>query len=334
MADPTTINKLFATPTRGSDPGTWDTPVNNNSIALDGMLGGFTNIALAAATTFSLTVPTGSVAAGAGPNQSQNALIVFSGTLTGNNTVKFTLPGFYIVHNKCAGTNSFYVQLAPASGGGNAIGAVPGRKCHIFFDGTDVDYVDQQDPGTAYDLHGATGYPPWMNACTVKPYLVKDGTVYNISNYTALGALLGSTFGGNGVTTFGVPDELSLVRVGYDTKGVGRLTQAICGINGQSMGAAGGNQSMQQHNHTTTDNGHVHGTNVNDNAANAANPSTNLPAPPSPLTNIYNTGGTGAQFASGFIRNATTGISINNFGTGASQNVQPTIVSFLPLIKT
>jgi hypothetical protein len=30
---------------------------------------------------------------------------------------------------------------------------------------------------------------------------------------------------------------------------------------------------------------------------------------------------------------AATGISIQNTGSGASQNVQPTIVSFLPLIR-
>lgn len=37
-------------------------------------------------------------------------------------------------------------------------------------------------------------------------WLELDGSVYNISDFPDLGAFLGSTFGGNGTTTFGVPN--------------------------------------------------------------------------------------------------------------------------------
>lgn len=50
-------------------------------------------------------------------------------------------------------------------------------------------------------------------------YLMCDGTVYNVSAYPTLGALLVAltTYGGNGTTTFGVPDRRGRVGVGKGT---------------------------------------------------------------------------------------------------------------------
>jgi microcystin-dependent protein len=42
-------------------------------------------------------------------------------------------------------------------------------------------------------------------AGTNTEYLECDGSVYNVADFPDLGAFLGSTFGGNGTTTFGVP---------------------------------------------------------------------------------------------------------------------------------
>ncbi|MGI9650005.1 phage tail protein [Chryseobacterium sp. RLHN22] len=41
-----------------------------------------------------------------------------------------------------------------------------------------------------------------------------DGTIYNISTYEVLFTILGTTFGGNGQTTFGVPDFRGRIAVG------------------------------------------------------------------------------------------------------------------------
>lgn len=41
---------------------------------------------------------------------------------------------------------------------------------------------------------------------TTYKWLEMDGGVYNVADFPALGAFLGSTFGGNGTTTFGVPN--------------------------------------------------------------------------------------------------------------------------------
>jgi hypothetical protein len=92
-------------------------------------------------------------------------------------------------------------------------------------------------------LGGVSAVPSWITACTIKPFLLSDGTVYNFSSYAALGNLYKGSFGGNGITTFGVQDLQGRVPLAYDGTGT-RITTAGCGINGQTLGAAGGNQTI------------------------------------------------------------------------------------------
>lgn len=324
MVEPTTVNKALIVPNTGDLVGAWGTSaLNPDFVAIDGMLGGFAILSLSSATTIALTAPSGSITPSAGPTQQQNALLKFTGTLTGNAVIQFTLPGFYIIDNRCT-VGAFSVQLAPSAGTGTVIGAPPGRKAHIFFDGTNVDYVDTPEVGSALDLHGATAMPPWMAACSVLPYLIKDGATYSSSVYPTLAAVLGSTFGGNGITTFAVPDERNRARVGLDTNGPGsfsgRITTTVCGINGQVMGASGGDQNMPTHTHTAADIGHQHDLNISQ-------------------QNVYQNGGSVVAFEGHSLANATSAIGtaiivVQNAGSGVGANVQPTIVSFLPLIKT
>lgn len=323
MTEPVTPNRSLIAPNTGDLPGAWGTSaLNPNWQTLDAMFGGTTTISLAGATTILLTVPATTGVWPGSLSQSVNSIIYFTGAQTGNAVIQFTLPGFYIVHNQCTGTS--YVQLAPSAGLGNKIGAPPGKKCHVFFDGTNMDYVNMPDPGTAYDLHtNTTSLPPWMLACTVAPYLIKDGTVYTSSVYPALAQLLGSTFGGNGITTFGVPDERNRFRLpvasGTDPS---RVTQAISGVNGTTFGATGGDQRLQSHTHTATDGGHTHGggtsgLNFNGNASGYPSVGADI---------VHGTSGTTAIGTASITNSAT--------GSGSSQNMPPTIVSFLPLVKT
>ena len=329
MVEPITTNRSFIVPNTGDLPSAWATSaLNPNWQSVDTLFGGATTISLSATTTILLTVPaTTGVWPGGNPSQSMNAMIKFTGAQTGSATIQFTLPGFYIINNQCTGTT--FVKLSPATGTGNAIGAPPGQKVHVFFDGTDMDYVDFPTPGSAVDLHiNTTTLPPWMTACSVAPYLIKDGTVYTSSIYPALSALLGSTYGGNGVTTFGVPDERARARLGVDTVQAasgatsGRVTFAIAGFTGSLLGAAGGNQQLQTHSHGITDLGHIHGVTGGTKGG---------------ITGGATTGGsqdTPITAATITISNATTNITINASGTGSSQNMPPSIVSFLPLIKS
>lgn len=322
---PFTVNRYLNIPNDGDLSGTWGSAaVNPNMSSLDGLLGGFVTLSLSSATTFVLGLPSGAATGltpGAGPSQSENALIKFSGTLSGNAVVQFTMPGFYIIHNACT-VSTFYVQLSPASGTGNSIGAPPGRKCHVFFDGTDMDYVDLPEVGAFMDLAVSTT-PAWMTACSVLPWLICDGATYSSSVYPILGVQLGSTFGGNGITTFGVPDLQNRVRVALATAGALRLNSGTSGIAGATWGAAGGDERISAHSHTTsvTDPGHVH---------------------PLAAASATTVGGTNFNFnkwgnGSGLNTNsATTNISVSvaTTGGGASQNVQPTLIHGVTFIKT
>jgi microcystin-dependent protein len=328
MPEPNEPIKGLTIPNTGDLVGAWGTSaMNPNFTAIGGMLGGFQTISLSAATTIALTGPSGSITPGAGPTQQQNALLRFTGAQTGTATIQFSLPGRYVIDHQAS--TAFPIVLAPASGTGTQIGAPWWRKCAIFFDGTNVDYENPPEPGSAIDLH-MSSIPNWMLVCTKQYALVKDGSTYSTANYSGLANVLGSTFGGNGVTTFAVPDERSRMRLPIDTNGPGsfsnRVTAAVSGVNGTTMGASGGDQNVGAHAHSAsasvTDPGHAH------------------------TASIWNTNAIAGQFGGGYSQNfgaattnaATTGISVGvtvaTGGVGVGANMPPTIVSFLPLVKT
>ena len=322
MPEPITVNCLFTTPNTGDLVGSWGTAAINPIItALDGRLGGVTSISLSNASV-TLTQQAGTATPGAGPTQCDNAVIKLSGTLSANCVVTFPLPGVYVVRNDCT-VGSFYVQ-ARAAGTGNLIGIPEGKSSKVWNDGTNMDFVDPPEVGSYLDLAASTT-PKWMGACTVKPYLICDGTVYTSNNFTALSARLGSTYGGNGSTTFGVPDLRGRYRLPLDNQGgsaAGRVTNAISGVNATTLGASGGSQSIQAHTHTATvtDPGHTHPV-----------PSTSA-ASGSGASSLAQIGSGGAQT----IGTASTGVTVSNSttGSGGSQNMPPTLVAGIALIKT
>lgn len=318
MTEPNTPNKALIIPNTGDLPGAWGTAaLNPDFTAIDGMFGGAQTISLSSATTFALSAPSGSITAGAGPNQAQNAILKFTGTLSGNAVITFPLPGYYILNNQCT-VGSFYIQCR-ASGTGGLIGIPPGKQSKVWCDGTDMGFCDTPEVGSYLDLAASTT-PGWFAACSTAPWLVCDGTSYFISSYPFLGKMLGSTFGGDGVTSFNVPDVQNRVLV---PKGSGtgiRLNSS--GVSGGTVGSAGGNEQLQAHNHGVNfnDPGHLHG-------------------------NGFQSDGTGLQTAVNGVQfqlgghntgSSTTGItvSINTTGNGGSLNVQPTIVGGIKLIKT
>lgn len=336
MTEPVTTNRSLIVPNTGDLPGAWGTSaLNPNFQSIDTLFGGVTTISLSVTTTILLSVPaTTGVWPGGNPSQSMQAMIKFTGAQTGSATIQFTLPGFYIVNNQCTGTT--FVKLSPAIGVGSTIGAPPGQKIHVFFDGTDMDYVNMPTPGAPLDLHtNTTTLPPWMTACSVLPYLVKDGSTYSSAIYPALSALLGSTYGGNGVTTFGVPDERARARIGVDTVQAasgatsGRVTFAIAGFTGSLLGAAGGDQRQQSHTHSTTELPHSHTASLRNSGLAFAVGGSFIA-----LIGDNQVMSTGAALNAGTVNATTTGLTINNTGTGSSQNMPPSIVSFLPLVKT
>lgn len=81
-------------------------------------------------------------------------------------------------------------------------------------------------------------------------YQLCQGQMMSVANYTALFSLLGTTYGGDGVTTFGLPDLRSRIPVG-----MGQGT----GLSNYAIGEIGGFEStvlslaqLPMHNHGAT----------------------------------------------------------------------------------
>lgn len=316
MTEPTTANTGFIVPNTGDLPGAWGTAaLNVNWQSVDGYFGGTQQLTLSGATTVTLTTNGASFTPGAGPNQTSNAAIVISGSPTGTATINFTVPGVYRVLNNM-GFSTFPVKL---TGGGNVVCAPPGEFRRFYFDGTNFSWMDMPHMGSYMNLCVSTS-PVWMTACTTPPWLPCLGGVFNQSQFPFLATLLGSTWGGNGVTTFGVPDSQSRVFLMLDVNGVNRVTSGGSGISGNALTATGGNELLQSHSHanTLTDPGHVHSGQV------VQGSGTGVPVNSLGGVLLPNTG------------TAVTGITINNVaaGSGLSQNMPPAFVGGITFIKT
>jgi microcystin-dependent protein len=104
---------------------------------------------------------------------------------------------------------------------------------------------------------GLTGVPtatvlPYALATAPGGFLLCDGTIYNITAYPTLGGLLLATYGGNGTTTFAVPDLRRRFPIGTGT-GV---------VLGKNEGQAIDSNRNAIHNHTATNVNHTGTTNT------------------------------------------------------------------------
>lgn len=218
MSDPQTVNVGLAIPTRGSDVGTWDVPVNSDFNAADGFFGGV-QIISATNTPITLTVPAGFTAApSGGPTQSQNAVLRFTGTLTGAVQVTLPMPGPMIIENLTTGA---FILSFRAIGAGEVIAVDQGDIQRIYNDGTNVRFVGLPNVGTYVDDAGLA-LPAWIASCTKPPFLNCDGTTFNATTYPYLNAKLGGNT---------LPDLRGVARYTLN-QGTGRLTTAGSGLDG------------------------------------------------------------------------------------------------------
>lgn len=149
--------------------------------------------------------------------------------------------------------------------------------------------------------------------------------------YSVLFGVVGTTYGiGDGSTTFGIPDLRGRVPVGKDNMGgaaANRMTAGISGVDGVTLGASGGDQRVQTHNHTLTDPGHTHTDSGHTHPTDGA---IKFPTPSGPLaaSGSFSFNFPTANVLSGTanIQSSTTGITVADYGAGGAQNVQPSII--------
>jgi microcystin-dependent protein len=325
MTEPTTSNIGLIVPNTGDLSGAWGTAaLNPNFSAIDGYIGGQLTLSVSGATTITLTTASAALTPSTGPYQSANSIITITGSPTGTSFIGLTQPGVYRFLNQAI-SSTFPVVVSP-SGGGAQVALPPGEFWHIGFNGSSCFYIGMPHTGAYMDLAVATT-PAWMNACSAPPWLPCLGAVFNATTSPALLSYLGSTFGGNGITTFAVPDFQSRMNLPIDFSNTGRVTLVGSSINGAGFGSSGGNQFLQSH---------AHGNSLND------------PGHAHPLNNAFglidNSGPAlvGAAGENGLVNDvlsvaaATTNVTINNAaaGAGGSQNMPPAIVGGIRFIKT
>lgn len=236
---PNTVNVALEVPTTGSLVGTWGSAaVNPDFVAIDGLIAGVQTISVSNA-PLTLSAPAGALTPGPGPFQSQNRVLVFTGTLTGHVQITFPLPGVYEVFNNTTGN---FILSFRAVGSGNIIAVPQGALMPTYNDGTNCALIKNLAPGTMLFIAGETALPVWAASCTVRPFLLCDGSIFNFSDYGALGRKFGSAFGGNGITTAAVPDLRGRNPLAYDGTGTRITVAGGAGFSGQTIGAAGGAQ--------------------------------------------------------------------------------------------
>ncbi len=301
MVDPVTPLIGFAVPTRGSDVGTWDVPVNGNSTILDNIFGLVTTKTLSSSTV-TLT-----------STECQANIIRVSGTLTANVNVVLPMQKSYCIENLTVG-NFFVCFRSNISQLG--VGVPQGSRQIVWSDGTNMKWASEDASPGDLKMFWGTAAPTWMSAFTASgapaPWLVCDSSSFSSVTYPYLFAVLGSTT---------LPDLRGRTLFSLDG-GTGRITAAGSGINGSTLGANGGSQLTQQHNHGVVDTGHVHRDGEAYNAVNFAGSAI--------IAQVVDGQGGSDRFTD----SATTGIIIQNFGAGGSQNMPPATIGGVWMIKT
>lgn len=214
----TTTNIKLDTPSHGSNVDTWDSsPINNNSGILDAVFGSITAKSLTNANV-TLTTTEGRV-----------SILRFSGTLSGN--VIITLPVAGIIKSWICENNTLGAFVVTVSGGsGNVVGLPPG-SCQVYWDGTNVSFINLDKIGAYWDYAGSDT-PIWVTACTIPPYLKCNGSSFSAVTYPILNQILGTTT---------LPDTRGRARFALN-EGTNRITAGGSGIDGDTRAAAGGTQ--------------------------------------------------------------------------------------------
>jgi microcystin-dependent protein len=168
-----------------------------------------------------------------------------------------------------------------------------------------------------------------------------NGQNLSRSLYASLFAAIGTTYGaGDGSTSFGTPDARGRGLFALDNLGgvaASRITSGISGMDGSTLGAAGGDQrigthghaaSQGAHSHSLNDPGHVHAVRTGGDSSygGGVNGGVDLLSP-----FIFRGENTQAATTGITIANATPPITVSDFAGGASANMPPALICTVAL---
>ena len=205
----------------------------------------------------------------------------------------------------------------------------------VLADANDVEIWTEDPCGAVVEISG--GVPvgammPYGGASPPTGWQFCSGAEISRTVFAELFGVIGTRYGiGDGSTTFNLPDKRGRVSAGRDDMGggaAGRLTFGVSGVDGLTVGAAGGDQNAQTDTlnanstavSSVTDPEHAHGMTGFLGIVGAGF--------------VWGSGGSGYSFGNSFTQPALTGISVATTVTttvaslliGQSQNVQPTEV--------
>jgi len=140
MVNPTTVNVGLIVPLTGADVDLWgENDLNPDFVAVDGLIGGVQTIS-ATNVPITLTSPAGFVPTpGAGPTQSQNRVLRFTGVLSADVVVTLPIPGAYIIENLTTGNFVLSFRGITAT---EVVGTPPGERVEVYNDGANVRFVN------------------------------------------------------------------------------------------------------------------------------------------------------------------------------------------------
>jgi len=179
--------------------------------------------------------------------------------------------------------------------------------------GTARSFPENVPPGTVFSFAGSTA---------PTGYLLCDGTVYDIADYPDLFNAISNFWGGDGVTTFAVPNAAGRVSVHAGAGGGGLTTRNLGDVFGSERHTL---NTLEMPSHSHTDSGHSHDGFRSFNNPGAGN---NYPYYAGTGTVLTN-----ASIAPGVTWTLPASASLSNSGGDQSHNnLQPSIV-FHAIIK-
>lgn len=151
--------------------------------------------------------------------------------------------GFTVaVRNSSTGVITVDPNLTENIDGASSLAVNAGESLILYCDGTAWYTVGKSSgvPSGSIAGYGGTSAPSGWLLC--------DGSAISRTTYASLFAAISTTYGvGDGSTTFNIPDMRGRVMIGQDDMGgsaANRVTTAGSGIDGATLGATGGAQSV------------------------------------------------------------------------------------------